>query len=93
MIEEVHIMPQIIPIKDLKNTSEISEMCHKTDEPIYVTKNGYGDMVIMSMEIYESTMRQIAMYRDIEISEKQVEAGKVKDARIALSETRLKYGL
>ena len=69
-------MPQIIPIKDLKNTSEISEMCHKTDEPIYVTK-----MVIMSMEIYESTMRQIAMYRDIEISEKQVEAGKVKDAQ------------
>ena len=68
-------------------------MCHKTDEPIYVTKNGYGDMVIMSMEIYESTMRQIAMYKDIEISEKQVEAGKVKDARIALSETRLKYGL
>ena len=93
MIEGVHIMPQIIPIKDLKNTSEISEMCHKTDEPICVTKNGYGDMVIMSMEIYESTMRQIAMYRDIEISEKQVEAGKVKDARIALSETRLKYGL
>jgi len=93
MIEGVHIMPQIIPIKDLKNTSEISEMCHKTDEPIYVTKNGYGDMVIMSMEIYESTMRQIAMYRDIEISEKQVEAGKVKDARIALSETRVKYGL
>ena len=45
-------------------------MCHKTDEPIYVTKNGYGDMVIMSMEIYESTMRQNAMYRDIEIFRK-----------------------
>ena len=41
-------MPQIIPIKDLKNTSEISEMCHRATEPIYVTKNGYGDMVIMS---------------------------------------------
>lgn len=51
-------MPQIIPIKDLKNTSEISDMCHKAEEPIYVTKNGYGDMVIMSMETYESTMRQ-----------------------------------
>ena len=37
-------MPQIIPIKDLKNTSEISEMCHKAEEPIYITKNGYGDM-------------------------------------------------
>lgn len=50
-------------------------------------------MVIMSMEIYESTMRQIAMYRDIEISEKQIEAGQVKDARTALSKTRARYGL
>ncbi len=86
-------MPQIIPIKDLKNTSEISDMCHKAEEPIYVTKNGYGDMVIMSMETYESTMRQISMYRDIEISEGQVESGQVKDARTALRETRAKYGL
>ena len=86
-------MPQIIPIKDLKNTSEISDMCHKAEEPIYITKNGYGDMVIMSMETYESTMRQISMYRDIEISEGQVESGQVKDARAALRETRAKYGL
>ena len=86
-------MPQIIPIKDLKNTSEISDMCHKAEEPIYVTKNGYGDMVIMSMETYESTMRQISMYRDIEISEGQVESGQVKDARAALRGTRAKYGL
>ena len=68
-------------------------MCHKAEKPIYVTKNGYGDMVIMSMEIYESTMRQISMYRDIEISEGQVESGQVKDARAALRETRAKYGL
>ena len=54
-------MPQIIPIKDLKNTSEISDMCHKSDEPIYITKNGYGDMVIMSMEIYESVMQRFSM--------------------------------
>ena len=68
-------------------------MCHKAEEPIYITKNGYGDMVIMSMEIYEPTMRQIAMYRDIEISEKQINTGKVKEARTALRETRVKYGL
>jgi prevent-host-death family protein len=86
-------MPQIIPIKDLKNTSEISDMCHKTEGPIYVTKNGYGDMVIMSMESYESTMRQATMYRDIEISEKQIEAGQTKDARTALREMRTKYDL
>ena len=50
-------------------------------------------MVIMSMEIYESMMKQITMYRDIEISEKQIEAGQVKDARTALKETMAKYGL
>ena len=86
-------MPQIIPIKDLKNTSEISEMCHKTEEPIYVTKNGYGDMVIMSMEVYKLTMKQLTMYRGIEISEEQMATGQVKDARAALKETRKKYGL
>lgn len=86
-------MPQIIPIKDLKNTSEISDMCHKADEPIYITKNGYGDMVIMSMEIYENTMRQLSMYKDIELSEKQMENGQTKDARTALAGMRTKYGL
>ena len=86
-------MPQIIPIKDLKNTSEISDMCHRAEAPLSITKNGYGDMVIMSMEIYESIMKQLTMYRDIEISEKQIEAGQVKDARTALKEMRAKYGL
>ena len=86
-------MPQIIPIKDLKNTSEISDMCHKSDEPIYITKNGYGDMVIMSMEIYESVMQRFSMYKDIEVFEKQIETGQVQDARIASREMRGKYGL
>lgn len=86
-------MPQIIPIKDLKNTAEISEMCHKADEPIYITKNGYGDMVIMSMEIYENVMRQLFMIQNIEASEKQIENGQTKDARNALREMRSKYGL
>lgn len=86
-------MPQIIPIKDLKNTSEISDMCHRSDEPIYITKNGYGDMVIMGMEVYENTMRQFAVYRDVEVSEQQIETGQVKDARKALAEMRKKHDL
>ena len=86
-------MPQIIPIKDLKNTSEISEWCHKSAEPIYITKNGYGDMVIMSMETYENTMRRLCVYKDIELSEKQVQSGQVKEARSALAGIRTKYGI
>lgn len=86
-------MPQIIPIKDLKNTSEISDMCHKSEEPIYITKNGYGDMVIMSMEIYENIMHRLSVYSDVEISEQQIESGQTKNARTALAEKRTKYGL
>lgn len=43
------LMPEIIPIRDLKNTNAISQRCHETQEPIFVTKSGYGDMVIMSI--------------------------------------------
>lgn len=86
-------MPQIIPIKELKNTSEISELCHKSDEPIYITKNGYGDMVIMSIENFERTMEHLKMYQEILFSEKQIDAGKVKDARASLENMRERYGL
>ena len=72
-------MPQIIPIRDLKKTAEISDMCHNSEEPIYITKNGYGDMVIMS--------------KDIEVSEKEIEEGKVKEAKSALQGMRAKYGI
>ena len=86
-------MPQIIPIKDLKKTSEISEMCHTTNEPVFITKNGYGDMVIMSMEAYEETMKKLDIYRNIEISEEQVKNGLVKDAKKSLENMRAKYDL
>lgn len=68
-------------------------MCHKSEEPIYITKNGYGDMVIMSMEIYESAMRRLSVYRDVELSEQQLENGQARDARTALADMRTKYGV
>ena len=47
-------MPQIRPITDLRNTNEISDLCHASREPIFITKNGYGDLVVMSIETYEA---------------------------------------
>ena len=47
------IMPTILPIRDLRNTSKISEIAHKMQEPIFITKNGYSDLVVMSAELYE----------------------------------------
>ena len=59
-------MPQIVPIKELKNTNRISQMCHESREPIYVTKNGYGDLVVMSIEAYEEMLEnRYARFRRI----------------------------
>ena len=86
-------MPQISPIKDLKDTSNISELCHRVDEPIYITKNGYGDMVLMSIELFEMMRKKWEVYSEIELSEAQIQQGRVKEAKKALSDVRLKYGL
>jgi PHD/YefM family antitoxin component YafN of YafNO toxin-antitoxin module len=86
-------MPHIIPIKDLKNTSDISDMCHNCEEPIYITKNGYGDMVIMSMETFEAVSSKLNMYQSLITSEQQIREGKVKDARESLAKVREKYGI
>ena len=44
---------QIIPMRDLRDTNALSEKAHVKLEPIFVTKNGYGDLVVMSIETYE----------------------------------------
>lgn len=86
-------MPHIIPIRDLKNTSEISQMCHESKEPIYVTKNGYGDMVIMSMETYKEKMYILEVYDKLNAAETQITEGKVLDAQNALKSVREKYNV
>ena len=87
-------MPQIIPIKELKNTSEISEMCHKTENPIFITKNGYGDMVIMSIETYERSMAYLEkIYESLERSEKQMDTGQSEDGFEHIRKVKERYGL
>lgn len=85
-------MSQCIPIRDLKNTAEISQMCKKAKEPIYITKNGYNDMVIMSVEMYEK-IRLYTVYEKLMEAEADIEAGRVKEARSSLNNMRAKYGL
>lgn len=86
-------MPKIIPIRDLKNTSELSVMCHDENEPIYVTKNGYGDMVIMSMETYEKSMFLLDVCIKLEEAENSVKNGDVYDMWEVLDRIKDKYGL
>lgn len=86
-------MPQIIPIKDLKDTSKISDMCHESIEPIYVTKNGYGDMVVMSMETYEEMNHKKYIYDELAAAEEDIKEGRTRDAFESLNEMRKKYGI
>ena len=87
------IMPQIIPIRDLKKTSELSQMCKNATEPIFITKNGYGDMVIMSIELYEKKMLMLDVYAKLNAAEEQVQQGKVLDAEKSLKSIREKYNV
>mgnify|MGYP004526460197 FL=1 len=86
-------MPKIIPIRDLKNTSAISDMCKESGEPIYITKNGYGDMVIMSMENYEKIIHSYDIHAKTAEAEADIVHGNVKNADSALQELRLKYDI
>ena len=86
-------MPQIIPIRDLKNTSEISDRCRAAQEPIFVTKNGYGDMVIMSLETYEKQMRLLDVYSKLAVAQELVKTGEVVSADASLKGLRERYGL
>lgn len=85
-------MPQIIPIRDLRDTTKISEMCNATDEPIFVTKNGYGDMVVMSMATYEQQLAAVDMYKKIMEGKAQADRGEFKDGPSVIEKLRSKYG-
>ncbi|HCF50873.1 type II toxin-antitoxin system Phd/YefM family antitoxin [Syntrophomonas wolfei] len=86
-------MPKIIPIRDLKNTSEISQMCHASDEPIFVTKNGYGDMVIMSIKLYEEKMFMLDVYQKLRDAEQQLAEGEILEGDTSLKKIREKYNV
>lgn len=55
----MNFVPKVIPINELKNTGNISRICKESNVPIIITKNGYGDMVLMNIEFYESLIERI----------------------------------
>ena len=85
-------MPQIRPITDLRNTTEISDLCHARREPVFITKNGYGDLVVMSIETYEAMMETAAVDTAIAEAEAEFERdGQLYDAKDALASLRRKH--
>jgi len=71
-------MPVIRPSSDLRNKyNEISTICHETNCPVYITKNGAGDLAVMSIELYEQLVERFELYARIEKGLKDVEEGDV----------------
>jgi hypothetical protein len=86
------VMPQIRPITDLRNTNEISEICNSKKEPRLKKKNGYGDLVIMSIATYESMLDITATDSAIAEAENEYAAnGSLRDAKDALQSLRRKH--
>lgn len=85
-------MPQIRPITDLRNTNEISEICHAKKEPVFITKNGYGDLVVMSIETYESMLETAETDAAIlEAETEYAQDGILHDARSVFDSLRRKH--
>ena len=85
-------MPLIMPIRDLRKTNEISEVAHREQQPIFITKNGYSDLVVMSSELYDKIARENRLDQAIYESEKELsEGGELMDLDEAFERLNKKY--
>lgn len=74
----------IRPISDLRNNfADISKTVHETEQPVFLTKNGYGDMVVMSIEAYENFQFESEVYAKLKEAEKEAE---ITDKRYSIKE-------
>ncbi|OPH54690.1 antitoxin PHD [Paenibacillus ferrarius] len=80
-------MPHIRPSSDLRNHyNEISEFCHKYDEPVYITKNGQGDLAVMSIETYEKIVGKFELYKLLDDGIDESKKQKVRPFHEALAD-------
>ena len=86
-------MMQIIPMRDLKNTVEGERRCAEENGPVYVTKNGYGRLVVMDIDYYERTMQKMYEAKAVMEGLEDVKAGRTVDGDTAIGDIRNRYGL
>ena len=84
---------QIIPMRNLKNTVEVERRCAEENGPVYVTKNGYGRLVVMDIEYYERTMQKMYEAKKIMEGLEDVKAGRTVEGEKSISDIRRKYGI
>jgi PHD/YefM family antitoxin component YafN of YafNO toxin-antitoxin module len=86
---EVPHMPTIRPSADLRNKyHEISDFCHQYPEPVFITKNGQGDLAVMSIETYEMLIGKMELYNLLDEGLKAQDAGQVEPANKVIAAIR-----
>ena len=83
----------IIPMRDLKDTVEIERRCMEEKGPVFITKNGYGRLVVMDIEYYEQTMRKIYEAKQINEGLSDLANGKMVDGDAVTQRLAAKYGI
>ena len=83
---------QIIPMRDLKNTVEIERRCKESREPVFVTKNGYGSLVVMDIDYYDSLTWKMEEARLINQAIRSYDEGHYYEGEEVFGEMREKYG-
>ena len=86
-------MPVIVPVRDLKDTNRISELCNSERRPVFITKNGYGKLVIMEIATFERLLGNYLEAKAINEALDEYRAGKVEDGPSVIEEMKKKYGL
>lgn len=82
-------MPHIRSSADLRNSyNEISSFCHKYAEPVFITKNGKGDLAVMSIEAYEQLMGRFELYGLLQEGLSDVADGSTRPFSEAMAEIR-----
>lgn len=83
----------IIPMRDLKDTVEVEKKCAEANGPVFVTKNGYGRLVVMDIEYYEQIMRKIYEAKQLCEGLSDMEKGRVIEGDAVKQRMTEKYGL
>lgn len=82
-------MPTIKSSADLRNKyNEISHFCHTFAEPVFITKNGKGDLAVMSIEAYEQLVGRFELYSKLQEGMKDIESGNARPLSEAISRLR-----
>ena len=86
-------LPKIIPVNELKNTANIMKTCQESQVPIVITRNGYGEAVMMSIKLYEEMFAKVQAATLINAGLDGIENGaEPMDGKDFFESMRAKYG-